>query len=85
MKKLIGITMAAALAFSAAVTASADGNITVNGKTYQPINKRLVKRGLSSEYVFSVVERVKKNETVSFEVIAYDAGNFASEAKSLQG
>ena len=32
MKKLIGITMAAALAFSAAVTASADGNITVNGK-----------------------------------------------------
>ena len=38
MKKLIGITMAAALAFSTAVTASANGKITVNGneieKTY---------------------------------------------------
>ena len=68
------------------VTTSTDvDHVTVNGKTYQPINKRPVKRGLSSEYVFSVVERVKKNETVSFEVIAYDAGNFASEAKSLQG
>lgn len=38
MKKLIGITMAAALVFSTAVTASANGKITVNGneieKTY---------------------------------------------------
>ncbi len=42
MKKLIGITMAAALAFSAAVTASADGNITVNGKN---IDKTYIENG----------------------------------------
>ena len=42
MKKLIGITMAAALAFSAAVTARADGNITVNGKN---IDKTYIENG----------------------------------------
>ncbi len=42
MKKLIGITMAAALAFSAAVTASANGNITVNGKN---IDKTYIENG----------------------------------------
>lgn len=42
MKKLIGITMAAALAFSTAVTASADGNITVNGKN---IDKTYIENG----------------------------------------
>lgn len=42
MKKLIGITMAAALAFSTAVTASANGNITVNGKN---IDKTYIENG----------------------------------------
>ena len=42
MKKLIGITMAAALAFSAVVTASANGNITVNGKN---IDKTYIENG----------------------------------------
>ena len=42
MKKLIGITMAAALAFSTAVTASANGKITVNGKN---IDKAYIENG----------------------------------------
>ena len=42
MKKLIGITMAAALAFSTAVTASANGKITVNGKN---IDKTYIENG----------------------------------------
>ena len=68
------------------VTASTDvAELTINGKTLKPINSLLVKRGWSSEYVYVLTDTVKRSESKSYEIIAYDANGLASEPKIVTG
>ena len=68
------------------VTASMDvAELTINGKTLKPINSLLVKRGWSSEYVYVLTDTVKRSESKSYEIIAYDANGLASEPKIVTG
>lgn len=68
------------------VSASADvDKLTINGKTLYPTNSLLVKWGLSKTYTYIYVDTVKRSESKSYEVIAYNADGLASEAVTVQG
>lgn len=68
------------------ITASTDvAELTVNGKTLQPTNSLLVKLGLSKTYTYVLVETVKKSDTKTYEIVAYDADGVASETYTVQG
>lgn len=61
------------------ITASTDvDHVVVNGKTYYPMNKLLVKWGLSKTYVFTIMDTAGASETRSFEIVAYNADGLAS-------
>lgn len=63
-KKLVTLT----------VTASRDvDKLVVNGKTLIPTNAWMVKMGWSSTYTYVLVDTVKRGETASFEITAYNA------------
>lgn len=68
------------------VSASADvDKLTINGKTLYPTNSLLVQWGLSKTYTYIYVDTVKRSESKSYEVIAYNADGLASEAVTVQG
>ena len=68
------------------VTASTDvAELTINGKTLKPINALLVDRGWSSEYIYVFTDTVKRTESKTYEVVAYDADGVASEARTVTG
>ena len=53
-------------------------SLTVNGKTINATNALLVKLGLADHYTFKAYQTVGKQETASFEVVAFDANGNAS-------
>ena len=67
------------------VKASADvARLTVNGKELRPNNSWLVKKGWSDTYTYVLTETVKKNESRTYDIVAYDANGLASETKTLR-
>ena len=61
------------------ITASTDvDHVVVNGKTYYPMNKLLVKLGWSKTCVFTIVDTAGASETRNFEIVAYNADGLAS-------
>ena len=61
------------------ITASTDvDHVVVNGKTYYPVNKLLVKLGWSKTCVFTIVDTAGASETRNFEIVAYNADGLAS-------
>ena len=67
------------------VKASADvAKLTVNGKELRPTNSWLVKKGWSDTYTYVLTDTVKKNESRTYEIVAYDASGLASETKTLR-
>ena len=67
------------------VKASADvAKLTVNGKELRPTNSWLVKNGWSDTYIYVLTDTVKKSESRTYEIIAYDASGVASAAKTLR-
>ena len=68
------------------VNASTDvEKLTINGQTVKPMNSLLVKRGWSKEYIYVFTDTVKRGESKSYEIVAYDADGLASEPKSVTG
>lgn len=68
------------------ITASTDvDHVVVNGKTYYPMNKLLVKWGLSKTYVFTIMDTAGASETRSFEIVAYNADGLASSTYTDAG
>lgn len=53
--------------------------LEVNGKVVKPVNSRLVKWGMASEYLYTVSVTSNKGQSTSFEIVAYDADGLASE------
>lgn len=61
------------------ITASTDvDHVVVNGKTYYPMNKLLVKLGWSKTCVFTIVDTAGASETRNFEIVAYNADGLSS-------
>lgn len=61
------------------ITASTDvDHVVVNGKTYYPVNKLLVRLGWSKTCVFTIVDTAGASETRNFEIVAYNADGLAS-------
>lgn len=68
------------------VNASTDvEKLTINGQTVNPINSLLVKRGWSKEYIYVLADTVKRGESKTYEIIAYNADGVASKAKTVTG
>ncbi len=68
------------------ITASTDvDHVVVNGKTYYPMNKLLVKWGLSKTYVFTIMDTAGASEMRSFEIVAYNADGLASSTYTDAG
>lgn len=68
------------------VTTSTDvASLTVNGKTVKPTNSWLVKMGWSDEYVYVLADKVKRSESKTYEVIAYNADGAASAVQTVTG
>ena len=68
------------------ITASTDvDHVVVNGRTYYPMNKLLVKWGLSKTYVFTIMDTAGASETRSFEIVAYNADGLASSTYTDAG
>lgn len=68
------------------ITASTDvDHVVVNGRTYYPMNKLLVKWGLSKTYVFTIMDTADASETRSFEIVAYNADGLASSTYTDAG
>ena len=68
------------------ITTSTDVvRLTVNGKELRPTNSLLVQMGLSRYYTYTLVDTAKKNETRSYEVIAYNADGVASKTRIAKG
>ena len=69
-----------------AITTSTDVvRLTVNGKELRPTNSLMVQLGLSRYYTYVLVDTTKKNETRSYEVIAYNADGVASKTRIAKG
>ena len=68
------------------VTASTDvAELTINGKTLKPTYSLLVKYGWSSEYIYVFTDTVKRGESKSYDIIAYDANGVASAVQTVEG
>lgn len=68
------------------VSASADvDKLTINGKTLYPTNSLLVKWGLSKTYTYIYVDTVKRTESKSYEIVAYNDAGVASAPVTVQG
>ena len=68
------------------VSASADvDKLTINGKTLYPTNSLLVKWGLSKTYTYVYVDTVKRTESKSYEIVAYNDAGLASAPVTVQG
>lgn len=68
------------------VSASADvDKLTINGKTLYPTNSLLVKWGLSKTYTYIYVDTVKRSESKSYEIVAYNDAGLASAPVTVQG
>lgn len=68
------------------ISASKDvAKLVVNGKTLQPTNSWMVKMGWSDTYTYVILETVKKSETKTYEVVAYNTDGVASAACTVQG
>ena len=68
------------------VSASADvDKLTINGKTLYPTNSLLVKWGLSKTYTYIYVDTVKRTESKSYEIVAYNDAGLASAPVTVQG
>lgn len=68
------------------VSASADvDNLTINGKTLYPTNSLLVKWGLSKTYTYIYVDTVKRTESKSYEIVAYNDAGVASDPVTVRG
>ena len=68
------------------VTTSTDVKyLEINGKTYKPVNSRLVKYGLSNTYTFVVTQNTKVGADVGFEIIAFDADDWNSKIYTVWG
>ena len=66
------------------VKASADvAKLTVNGRELRATNSWMVQKGWSDTYIYVLTDTVKKNESRTYEVVAYDANGSASAAKTL--
>ena len=66
------------------VSASADvAKLTVNGRELRPTNGWLVRMGWSDTYTYVLTDTVKKNDSKTYEIIAYDASGLASAAKTV--
>lgn len=68
------------------VSASSDvDKLTINGKTLYPTNSLLVKWGLSKTYTYIYVDTVKRSESKSYEIVAYNDAGLASAPVTVQG
>lgn len=68
------------------VSASSDvDKLTINGKTLYPTNSLLVKWGLSKTYTYIYVDTVKRSESKSYEIVAYNDAGLASAPDTVQG
>lgn len=68
------------------VTASADvAKLTINGETVNPSKTRKGKRGEVSQYTYVFTDTVKRGETKSYDIIAYNADGVASETTTVTG
>lgn len=68
------------------VSASADvDKLTINGKTLYPTNSLLVKWGLSKTYTYIYVDTVKRSESKSYDIVAYNDAGLASAPVTVQG
>ena len=68
------------------VSASADvDKLTINGKTLYPTNSLLVQWGLSKTYTYIYVDTVKRTESKSYEIVAYNDAGVASAPVTVQG
>ena len=68
------------------VSASSDvDKLTINGKTLYPTNSLLVKWGLSKTYTYIYVDTVKRSESKSYEIVAYNDAGLASAPVTVRG
>ena len=68
------------------VSASSDvDKLTINGKALYPTNSLLVKWGLSKAYTYIYVDTVKRTESKSYEIVAYNDAGLASAPVTVQG
>ena len=68
------------------VSASADvDKLTINGKTLYPTNSLLVQWGLSKTYTYIYVDTVKRTESKSYDIVAYNDAGVASAPVTVQG
>lgn len=68
------------------VSASADvDKLTINGKTLYPTNSLLVQWGLSKTYTYIYVDTVKRSESKSYEIVAYNDAGLASAPVTVRG
>lgn len=68
------------------VSASADvDKLTINGKTLYPTNSLLVQWGLSKTYTYIYVDTVKRTESKSYDIVAYNDAGLASAPVTVQG
>lgn len=68
------------------VSASSDvDKLTINGKTLYPTNSLLVQWGLSKTYTYIYVDTVKRSESKSYEIVAYNDAGLASAPVTVQG
>ena len=66
------------------VTASFDvDKLTVNGVEVKANNAFLVRLGLADHYTYKVTKNMKRSETATFRVVAYDAAGVASETVTV--
>lgn len=59
--------------------------LTVNGKTILPINALLVKFGRADSYMYLFIDTVRRGQTESYEIVAYNAEGVASEVRTVIG
>ena len=59
--------------------------LTVNGKTILPINVLLVKFGRADSYMYLFMDTVRRGQTESYEIVAYNAEGVASEVHTVEG
>ena len=66
------------------VSASSDvAKLTVNGRELRPTNGWLVRMGWSDTYTYVLTDTVKKNDSKTYEIVAFDANGVASAAKTV--
>lgn len=68
------------------ITASTDvAKLTVNGEELWPTNSWQVKSGRSKNYIYVFTDTMKRTDTRTYEIVAYDVDSLASEVYTVQG